>query len=932
MRPCPHASPRDFFSSAQLFGFPQLRMEDGMSSRRLVSGVALGAIVSSLFIFGGGCLTRPVVAGNPVTKTNFTVGYNTTTIDKIDILFDIDNSSSMGDKQQYLQAAVPDLITRLVAPNCVDSNGNNLLDANGVQLTSNSMGICAMGSPEFPPVHDLHIGVLTSSLGPRGTTSICQTSSTTGATQPDYLEFTSGSYQTYVTDSANDQFTGLTSISKNNDDEAHLINRTDLPSDPNGATSPLTGEFLAWAPPGSNDTVPSTAVTETVAATLESDFQNLVVGSQAYGCGIESQLESWYRFLVQPDPYGSITTTKNGQGLLVASWSGLDNTILQQRHDFLRPDSLVLIVVLTDEDDSEVDVRTIGGIGVNWLDNNFEPPLGTTACANGPTSSGCTSCAFNTMPKDPNCMMSPPVYTSTAAPNWGFNDNLRHVHMKQKYGVDLQFPLNRYVLGLTSQKVPNRSGEYPSNGNGYYQGGLNNDPQDLNCSNPLFSTNLPTSGTSATDTNICNLTASTVRTPANNLVYFAHIGGVPNELLTTTTNGMTTVKETLAASDWQAILGMDPENYNFSGIDPHMLESYQPRSGIPVAGSGATIQGDEAPDWYTDGNPSSTFPQRVNLPVDREYACVFKLANPRNCDPNNTANSEADISSCDCSTAGPGGMAPTLPADHVPSVCNAQNPLQQDYAKTYPTVRELLLAEKLGAQGIVSSLCPIDLVDNAAGNDPLYGYRPAITSIIDRLKTALTTTCLPETLTETEAGAVPCLVLVTLPSSMGQDNSQCTNTTMYPSLTTVESTILQEFKNDQAAAFAQSGGTNLSLYTTCQINQVLPADFQGTCKNNTNPATPNSQGWCYITGGGSCPQSLQFSSAGLPQGGIVSLQCLENSSDFASGNGTGGGTSSTASGSSSGATTATGSSSGATTATGSSSGAITTGVSDAAAE
>jgi hypothetical protein len=55
----------------------------------------------------------------------------------------------------------------------------------------------------------------------------------------------------------------------------------------------------------------------------------------------------------------------------------------------------------------------------------------------------------------------------------------------------------------------------------------------------------------------------------------------------------------------------------------------------------------------------------------------------------------------------------------VPPLCDAQNPLQQDYAKAYPTIRELTLAQELGAQGIVSSLCPIDVVDNAAGNDPL---------------------------------------------------------------------------------------------------------------------------------------------------------------------------------------------------------------------
>ena len=334
--------------------------------------------------------------------------------------------------------------------------------------------------------------------------------------------------------------------------------------------------------------------------------------------------------------------------------------------------------------------------------------------------------------------MSPAVYSSTAPPNWSFNDNLRHVHMKQKYGVDVQFPMSRYVLGLTSQTVPNRSGEYPSSGNGYYQGGLNDDPQDLNCDNPLFSTNLPTTSSGPTDPSICNLTPSTVRTPAGNLVYYAHIGGVPNELLTTTdSSGNVTVKETLAASDWTAILGNDPQNYDYTGIDSHMIESYQPRPGLPVAGSGATVQGDEAPDWYTDGAPSATFPPRVNLPVDLEFACVFQLALPRNCDPQNANNSEADISSCVCSTAGPGGASPTLPADHVPSVCDAQNPLQQDYAKAYPTIRQLLLAQMLGTQGIVSSICPIHTLDNATENDPLYGYRPAIDAIVDRMASSL---------------------------------------------------------------------------------------------------------------------------------------------------------------------------------------------------
>jgi hypothetical protein len=685
-----------------------------MSSRRILSVASIGAAVTTLFVFGGGCGTDhsaggdggAAVDGGPGTTgadggggaqgsdggvladgggagldgggsgadggagPEGGVGPDGNTNEagpspgggaktgKIDILFDIDNSSSMGDKQQYLQAAIPDLITRLVSPNCVDGAGNPIL-ANGVQLTSDTGGVCAMGQPQFAPVTDMHIGVVTSALGGRGTTSICQISTTTGATPPDYLEYTSGSYQQFLTDAANDMFTGLTSVSKNNDDQGHLINRTAPPSDPNESPGQLPGDFLAWAPTATGDA--SGADTEPTTAQLETDTQDVIIGAGAFGCGIESQLESWYRFLVQPDPYASITTTKNTQGLLVASWSGVDNTILQQRADFLRPDSAVLIVVFSDENDSEIDVRTIGGIGVNWLDNDFQPPRGTSECAADPGNVACTSCAFGTAGSDSQCEMG--VYPADNT-SWAYNNNLRHAHMKEKYGIDAQFPINRYVQGLTQAKVPNRSGEYPSGGSGYYQGGLSSDPADLNCDNPLFAQTLPTTATGPTDPSICNLTPSTTRTPGSNLVYYAHIGGVPNELLSTNAGGNITPKETLSAADWVSILGNDPENYDYSGIDPHMIESYQPRAGIPVEGStGATITGDEGPDWVTDG----TSVTRVNLPVDVEYACTFKLATPRNCDPNNTNNPESDISECSCSTA-------ALAADAVPSNCDATNP------------------------------------------------------------------------------------------------------------------------------------------------------------------------------------------------------------------------------------------------------------------
>jgi hypothetical protein len=316
----------------------------------------------------------------------------TATSGKLDILFDVDNSASMSDKQEYLQQVIPYLIARLTTPNCVDGTGNAIVQ-NGVALTADASGTCASGQPQFAPINDLHLGVVTSSLGGRGTTNLCQTMGTPDAVPADYDEFITGSYAQFLVDVSSGSYTGLTSVSKNNDDEAHLINRTLPPSNPTSQPGSVAGDFLAWAP-SAIELEPEDAVVETTTTSLATDSQQVILGAGSFGCGIESQMESWYRFLIQPDPYQSITTTTNSQGLLIASWSGVDTTILQQRADFLRPDSAVLIVVLSDESDSEIDVRTIGGIGVNWLDSNFTPPLPTTACALDPASPSCTSCAF----------------------------------------------------------------------------------------------------------------------------------------------------------------------------------------------------------------------------------------------------------------------------------------------------------------------------------------------------------------------------------------------------------------------------------------------------------------------------------------------------------------------------------------------------------
>jgi hypothetical protein len=149
----------------------------------------------------------------------------------------------------------------------------------------------------------------------------------------------------------------------------------------------------------------------------------------------------------------------------------------------------VAIIDLTDEDDSEIDVRSEGGQGYFWMAPSFDPPRATAGCAERPSNDGltdessCSTCANNpNAGSDPSCQAG----SYSAHNDWGYDPNLRHVHMEQKYGLaPLQFPVERYVLGLTSKNVPDRSGEYPA-GAQQYQGLTN-----PTCTNPLFAASLP---------------------------------------------------------------------------------------------------------------------------------------------------------------------------------------------------------------------------------------------------------------------------------------------------------------------------------------------------------------------------------------------------------------------------------------------------------
>jgi hypothetical protein len=837
------------------------------------------------------CLSRPVEGREPTTTTVVNRGVTKAGIDKVDLLFMIDNSASMGDKQALLAAAVPDMIRRLVAPNCLDDNGN-LFAPN---VTAAPDGTCAQGHPEFPPVHDMHIGVLSSSLGGRGGDA-CPESASNPANQ---------------------------SLSAHNNDRGELINRGGVPNMP--TTENTVGDihpsnYLGWYPNTSlnGGHTPPTGTPITSTATLIQDFTTMIEGVHEHGCAFEAQNESWYRFLVQPDPFDTITKDSSGTHAQVG---GIDATILQQRHDFLRPDSLLAVIVVTDENEEAADPLAIGGQG--WaFDSAVFPrspsnaaPQGSIECQNldvnnpsttGPNDPKCTTCA--SLQNDPNFAARCPKDGSNGVS--GFLDptndaaNVRFYQQKRRFGVFAGYPTSRYVRGLQQLTVPNLAGEHDSSGN--YIG-----DQDANatCRNPIYAKDLPTDPSQ----DLCNL-APGPRDPT--LVYYAAIAGVPHQLLQsqpgdgTCRSGTAAAdcpqKDTLTPGDWTRILGNDPEHYDFRGADFHMVEDWNPRTGAgplsesPWQASGVLANVSQCP-------PVAGVPQGIGCdPInggewqtnkeDLQFSCIFDLRPLYGGVGKDCTNPEYNAA-CDCQANPPALNSGT-------QLCDKMTPTLQIYGKAYPSVREMIIAKamstsKNGNQGIVSSLCPIHMTDNAQGDDPLWGYRPAVNAIVNRLKESLTKECVTEPLIRDPDGEAECLILVQSGNKVGpgacanppNDMTGCdvTRGLLGPGVVPpgapagtpapLSQDVLTRFCKAQEAAYngAPGGDGDPDNYPVCALQQLwpngYPNDFPGgTCVDSTDP------GWCYVTGqsdAGACPQGIVFSSGEPPSGSSVTLECFE---------------------------------------------------------
>ncbi len=766
--------------------------------RALRSIGAATAVLTGFAALPAGCLNRPIEPVEPRTTSTIVERLTQSSVDKIDLLLMIDNSGSMADKQQILKVAVPDLVEQLLNPKCVDDAGKP-----SASQPMKPTDKCPVDGTkrEFDAILNVHVGVITSSLGSHGA----------------------------------DSCVGDKVPSEN--DHGRLIDRK---STSNADVVPTWNSkgFLAWdpkaglTPPAPTHNPPG----DTVEATFADKLGQIVAGAGEVGCGFENQLEAWYRFAVDPDPYNTVVVDNNNAVL-----KDTDQKLLQQRKDFLRPDSLFAIVMLTDENDCSVR----DGSQYFFALQRYQPgtnkpyhlPKPRAGCASDPNGDCCRSCG---QPAGAGCDASK---DNCDANNDGKPDslnpdddqiNLRCFDQRHRFGIDFLYPVQRYIDGLTRQVVQDRFGQMVNN--------------------PLFTDLNPTDD----DSNIRDST----------LVFVAGIVGVPWQDIARRdagadgkpgtaddkpnliagldsdgkpVGGFQSGTELSVNKTWDVILG-DP-NCDFTNPacrpkDPLMLETVDPRMGKnPITGDPI------APPQQADGpNPINGHEWKITSKADLQYACIFDLVDP-------TTGKAAPVdcstqppeSNCDCKQMGNTDMKP---------LCNGANGMIQARAKAYPTRRELQVLKAVGDQGIVGSICPAQLVDSKKAD---FGYRPAVGAIIERLKKALGGQCLPRSLTPKQSGEVGCFILearnVPDPASCAQACTAANDRRVLPS----DDPAVKQAKNDKLYATAKWN-------CFCEINQALGDPGKDGRPMNLaacQDAAPNKEpvlnekgqqvdGWCYI--------------------------------------------------------------------------------------
>ncbi len=629
----------------------------------------------------------PVTFDDTVTQT-----------DQLDLLLVVDNSVSMADKQEIFAAALPDMIGELVSPPCVSPEGEVV----SKPMTADEL--CPVESVrQYRALSDIHVAIITTSLGGYGAVKDCVA-----------LE----QYE-YTAQQA---------------DMAHLLGSR--PRGMVGGSDLTAAGFLKWAPGSTR-------------AGFQQSFSDLLGTAGDQGCGWEASLESWYRFLIEPAPYQNIERVNcpfggdTRQSCIGPSTDAdgnpvVDLVLLEQRRQFLRPNSLLGIVMLTDENDCSFKAS-----GQSWrlsqtVDENglkFEAFKGTDTCASDPNSKCCHSCGASPpadCPSEVNdtgrtvgigCVEEPKFLTDSGLDH----PNLRCFHQKARFGVDYLYPVERYYRALTRPTLCANADDL--------------DPaacaDEDKVNNPLFS--------DLTFEQRLRQDPSAERLPPRDpsLIYLVGILGVPWQDVATDPSPSNSLvyRRTDAEGDqainWSWLIG---ERYPASGIpepvDPLMREQVEPRTGVTPA----TREALAGPDSSPMSNSINGHEWNVRDNSDLQYACIFPLRREQECmDPDEASELALQgvaVPGCDCTDFGAEPNEDPASSFNNP-LCQAADgsyDRTQRYAKAYPSLRQLQVLHDLGDNSIVASICPKESRNTSA---PDFGYRPVVEAMLERFRTHL---------------------------------------------------------------------------------------------------------------------------------------------------------------------------------------------------
>ena len=500
-----------------------------IATRRPLLALAVPLLVAALDATG--CIDRPLAPIEPGSHRISAKKLRVTPRDSVDLLLVVDNSASMADKQGELSKRIPELVAALTTPR-TGPDGR-------VRVT-----------------RDMHVGVITTSLGSHGTAA-CDPRG-----------------------------------NPRRDDGGRLLPRSADPaptqgwqvgavgSEPTPASCPalVASSALLWrydatgAPAGARTGAAGAATTQTAASCI-------VASAHDDGCGFEETWESVYHFLIDPTPYAKAEARCAIDGNRDACVGDVQMTLgnqvlLDERAAFLRPDSVVAVVVLSDENDSSLmpigdhwkpwslSHRMVHGwTGCRGVPDSFEP-AGQADDARLLADWSCRSCEDDG--GDPACAEAAGFARRDAGPNLDVDDvNLRAFAQVQRFGRNFLWPVGRYVDGLTKPQAVGSDGKLGPN--------------------PLY--------------------ADGGRVPADVIV--AGIVGVPRSLVADATGA----PRALTEADWKKLVSDDRAER-----DPHMIESIAPRPGIPRFAGDPTVDAINGGDREIPGGD------------DLQYACIAARA------------------------------------------------------------------------------------------------------------------------------------------------------------------------------------------------------------------------------------------------------------------------------------------------------------------